>query len=300
MMYARFLLTAAIATTLASTSRAALVVEEQFNYGAPSGNVDGKNGGTGFDAAWYVPGGGTSASYNTGLTFGTLAVAGGALDTQSDASLWRNERLLSPAATTALDNAGPFGGGYWYGSFLVKKTVNDPNVGAELAIGVPGQTTTPMIGFEARRPDAGNPDDNAAAYMEFRYASSGLPITSGTTFMYLWQVEFSLHAYGSLWILTADQYDNFITGGLSASELNAAALGAGSSNVYDRIYFDANGGPGNPASINIYAPNSQVVFDEIRISTSSLTEAAPQAVPEPASLSLLALGALALLRHKRS
>jgi hypothetical protein len=282
---------------IASTARATLLVEEQFNYGAPGGTIQTLNGGTGFNAGWATPAAMSNIPYGAGLTFGSLAVAGGAASTPDPAAPYANARGFSAATTTTLDNVGG-SSGTWYGSFLANYIGGIPNVPTFLAIGEPDNINGPNPVFETH--NAAAPNNNAAFKMETRVASTGLPLTAGVTYMYLWQIKFSAHAHGDLWILTADQYDNFVTGGLTETELNTAALGAGATDVYDRIQINANQFPTELDQIYLYAPLNQVTFDEIRISINSLTEAAPQAVPEPASLSILALGALALLRRKRS
>jgi hypothetical protein len=284
----------------ANSAWAALIVEESFDYGAGGGSVIGLNGGTGFSGPWFTSGQG--ATYQgSSLTFGSLQTRGGSLATLSDGQAWHPERPLSAAVSNVL-----LFDGITYGSFLVRKTVTDTTVGAALYLGQAGDAfassaNKPGLSFESRNPDAAAPNQHAAAAIESdRVQSSGLTIAGETTYLYLFKSEVTLHNFLDLWILTADQYDNFIAGGLDEGELNAAALGTGASNVYDRISTASNGTYDPITHLGIVAPFSNVAYDEIRLSTTSLTEAAPAAVPEPASLTLFAAGASMVLRRRRA
>lgn len=62
---------------LCSAASAALTVYDGFDYGAVSGDLTGKNGGSGFSGA-YTDGGNSTIYSSTGLTYGTLETAGGA------------------------------------------------------------------------------------------------------------------------------------------------------------------------------------------------------------------------------
>ena len=62
---------------LCSAASAALTVYDGFDYGAVSGDLTGKNGGSGFSGA-YTDGGNSTIYSTTGLTYGTLETAGGA------------------------------------------------------------------------------------------------------------------------------------------------------------------------------------------------------------------------------
>jgi len=62
---------------LCSAAPAALTVYDGFDYGAVSGDLTGKNGGSGFSGA-YTDSGNSTIYSTTGLTYGTLETAGGA------------------------------------------------------------------------------------------------------------------------------------------------------------------------------------------------------------------------------
>lgn len=101
-----------------------------------------------------------------------------------------------------------------------------------------------------------------------------------------------------MWILQEDQFNYFRPGGLTVSELNSATIGLGNTSVFDRITFttDSTGGfiaLGNSSYLNLMNLRSDVNYDEIRISTSSLSEATP--IPEPGTVAFLSLAGIALM-----
>lgn len=100
----------------ASPVSAELVLEEQFTYGA--GNIDGRDGGIGFDGAWnesrshgqiystgiktFAGGDGTTINEDTGLYFLNVPVAGSALSRFGNAGRAQAHRLLSSESQAAL------------------------------------------------------------------------------------------------------------------------------------------------------------------------------------------------------
>jgi len=98
---------AVVFTTTSAT--AALVIEEPFNYTA--GNIDTRNGGTGFDGAWvstkshgqdyqtgitdFNNGTGTTIDEDSGLFFSTLSVSGSALSRIGNAGRAQANRTIS-------------------------------------------------------------------------------------------------------------------------------------------------------------------------------------------------------------
>lgn len=94
---------------LATTSaNAGLIVEEQFIYEPPEANIDGQNGGVGFDGPWV-----SSISHgriywirSPGLSFSTLPMAGNALSRYGSAGRAQAHRLLSAASQSALTGDG--------------------------------------------------------------------------------------------------------------------------------------------------------------------------------------------------
>ena len=71
----------AIVGLTAASANARIIVEEQFIYEPPEANIDGQNGGTGFDGPWVstISHGRIYWIVSPGLSFSTLPVAGNAL-----------------------------------------------------------------------------------------------------------------------------------------------------------------------------------------------------------------------------
>jgi hypothetical protein len=106
----------AIVILATSPASAALVLEEQFIYEA--GDINGRDGGTGFDGPWvstqshgrhyetgitaFAGGGGSILNEDAGLYFETVPVAGSALSRYGSAGRAEAHRTLSIASQTAL------------------------------------------------------------------------------------------------------------------------------------------------------------------------------------------------------
>ena len=94
---------------LAASTNAAIVVEEQFIYEPAEANIDGQNGGIGFDGAWVstISHGRIYWIHSPGLSFtdvnsSELPVAGNALSRYGSAGRAQAHRLLSGASKAAL------------------------------------------------------------------------------------------------------------------------------------------------------------------------------------------------------
>ncbi|UCG49786.1 MAG: hypothetical protein JSU94_08380 [Phycisphaerales bacterium] len=94
----------AIAVLATASADARIVVEEQFIYEPVEANIDGQNGGIGFDGPWV-----SSVSHgriywirSPGLSFSTLPVAGNALSRYGSAGRAQAHRLLSDASRVSL------------------------------------------------------------------------------------------------------------------------------------------------------------------------------------------------------
>jgi hypothetical protein len=108
----------------------------------------------------------------------------------------------------------------------------------------------------------------------------------GTTYLVL----FSANLIDStptvtMWVLNSAQFDTFKSGGLTEAELNSAAIGTGSSDVWGRSTVtgtDATLDLTNNVKFMAYggfesgtAPTTRVSFDEFRLSQTSLNDVAP-------------------------
>ncbi|MFO0950236.1 MAG: hypothetical protein U0835_03615 [Isosphaeraceae bacterium] len=287
---------AATAPALAApaAARAQLVVSESFDYGATGGALNGKGSGVGFSAAWTAPG---SFAYTPdGLTFGTLQTTGGAVS------------YTSPPGFITTSAYRPFTnplGATTYGSYLLRidsrsGTVNNTGLllassagqsdaNAPLAVSLPVNVTNApgrvLLQFL---------DTNGGAAL---LSGAQQQLAVGTTYLALFKyVAGASNASSSVWVLTSDQYDNLVSGGLTEAELNGASIGSGASNVWARASVSANVTPTARSFLSLFGfvgsgsgQSLNQTFDEIRLSNTSLSAVAPQAavsVPEPGSLTL--------------
>ena len=97
-----------MAVCLSPTANARVIVEEQFIYEPVQANIDGQNGGTGFDGPWVstISHGRIYWIHSPGLSFSTLPVAGNALSRYGSAGRAQAHRLLSAASQSALTGDG--------------------------------------------------------------------------------------------------------------------------------------------------------------------------------------------------
>ncbi len=116
---------------LATTSaNARIIVEEQFIYEPPEANIDGQNGGTGFDGPWVstISHGRIYWIRSPGLSFSTLPVAGNSVSRYGSAGRAQAHRLLSAASQSALTDNGTT---IWF-SVLFQESANQYRHGSFL------------------------------------------------------------------------------------------------------------------------------------------------------------------------
>ncbi len=91
-----------------TSANAAVVVEEQFIYEPLEANIDGQNGGTGFDGPWVstISHGRIYWIHSPGLSFSTLPVAGNSLSRYGSAGRAQAHRLISGASQSTLTGDG--------------------------------------------------------------------------------------------------------------------------------------------------------------------------------------------------
>ncbi len=263
--------------TLTVVAPVAELAYDGFNYAA--GALAGNSGGFGFSGAWgnlESSNGGFTAQAD-GLTFSTLVVTGGR--TEGNATPGGGKSLVQRNLSTSL--TGQIFGSYLYrqDTVPVATTVNGFMMGAPSE---PDNDSTVSI----------YPDEWERATVGARSESSGgsagasATIGVGTTYLVL----FSANLIDStptitMWVLNSAQFDTFKPGGLTEAELNGAAIGTGSSNVWGRSTVtgtDATLDLTNNVKFMAYggfesgtAPTTRVSFDEFRLSQTSLNDVAP-------------------------
>ncbi len=292
---------ACLMLTLAA-SHAAIVIQESFDYGGSDGSLNGLgSAGSGWSGSWST---GTttytgSPSFNedyrsAGLTFSSLAVSGGSAFLSANGDGFISAGRLHSASVT----------GTLYGSYLFR-TANPSPTGLYSLFEGSGLGVGSANGQFAIEPD-GYASSNGGVITGGAYTyASGTPISANETYLSLFKVTnlggSSVSQTATMWLLRESQYDNFLAGGIDETELNAATLGSGASDVLQRatrtITNSASFSNGGMLTLQSYfGPSGQ--FDEIRISDTSLNELL--AVPEPSHALLAVLGfASLILRRKR-
>jgi hypothetical protein len=234
---------------------AQITISEDFDYGNTSGNLSGQAGGTGFAAAWT---GGTGAYTATGLTFGGLSGAGGAMLVSSGG----NNAIRQ--ITTGFAASGPVSG-----SFLFKMNA------------APNSQSVLMLGLGTA--GSSNNQNHYLGFMPANDGQSGLPalgikgtsisamtgggaLTVGTTYLYAFSYD---NGSTSAWILTLAQYNNFYNGTtLDQAAMNATTIGSGATNVTGKVTLSTN--PANLATMDYlysyFFSNGSMTVDRIRMS----------------------------------
>lgn len=302
----------------APAAHATLLVDANFS---PTGLASGASMGGAPTNALGLTGNYTLTNLNTGnvtatmtydptaLSFGNLAVSGGSVVFNSGSSAFG--KLSLSAKISASTSASTIYGSYLFqvasdGSYHRRVTAAEigPSAGYDKSSVIfPGVQEYDLTNAEAGLSQltvnhqlAGQAIGFNTPYLAL-YEVSGLGATSGTVSM-------------SEWILNSAQYDYFVShSGLDPTTLNAATTGTAAGDVLQSGTATGTPTKGYPTlngqymSLFAYSShgagtNSLVTFGEYRISDSSLAQAAP-AVPEPASLGLVAAGGLGLLLLRR-
>jgi hypothetical protein len=282
-------LPAALAVLAAGSAQATVHVYEGFDYPAQSDSaaLEGGafNGGSGLSGNWS--GTGTYIYRSAGLSFSDLAVSAGSGCAQVvgmshafrkpavnlTGTLW-GSFLFTPVAAASMSDSH-------VADFYVTKSSafsdNDSNTdfgvglkrygGPEGDVRLGGNTNPPSI--------ASN--------------SGGTALAVGSTYLVLYKVD-NLIAWGgaatsqsiTAWLLSAAQFDNFKSEGLTEAELNAATQGSASDNIMQRTSITAT----QKASFStndylhflaFYDAQGNYMYDEIRVSATSLADVVPVA-----------------------
>ncbi len=245
--------------------QAGLVVYEPFDYEPPEANIDGQDGGTGFDGAWIstISHGRIYWIRSPGLTFSTLPVAGNALSRYGSAGRAQAHRLLSAGSRAALTGEGTT---IWF-SVLFQESA-PPYLHGTFIFGTEPLTTdtTPTLaapgdgfGFTIQAaPDGsgqGNGSVNAIAY-----DNSTTPIVVAGTYTPDPQDATSLIVGKINWKPdgTADELFLFNVTNLSTEPAESAAFASITNLDLNQSAFD---------TIGMWDSNNSI-FDEIRFGTS--------------------------------
>lgn len=204
------------------------------------------------------------------LSFSDLPVSGGsAYATGTDGI--GNALLYRPLAA-------PLNGTY-YGSFLSSCIVSNYPAGTLVNIGISHG------GFSNPFPHAGNYAITTPGFSQGVAVSagsvptqSGAPLNNDRTYLTLFKIDTAAQS-NKAWVLTAEQYDLFKTGGLTEAELDAAPVGEQSGQVWGRASVNYTGPiPLIASNLSVFlnasgGVSSALAVDELRLSSASLDEA---------------------------
>ncbi len=268
-----------------TVSQAALLITESFDYAA--GALNGQNGGTGWGGAWSVNDtDGTAVVTSNGLTFGDMPVSGRA----AEISISSTSAFVDMKATRSVSNMPNTGDDLWV-SFLYKRS--------DSAIGSNGSRAAEIRhnGLNFRmKPKNGGSQGAALDYGDGTFVTNGTKnVQDGNVYLVVCRFGDVGEATGKhalMWILTPDDYDTVIADGtVSAAELDA--------NHYLRL--DDDHSQETFGAIWMGVATSQApfaaTFDELKYGTSA-DDVVPQPVPEPATIGLITIGTLGLIRRK--
>jgi hypothetical protein len=118
--------------TCTNSVDAAPLIEESFVYDA--GSVAGENGGTGFTGAWSTRNAAPAVNA-TGLSYGSLNVAGGSIQGAGGGSGYRDIGASSVLDTNNLMNDGA---SLWFSFVITKPATQNANVDINLSLGTDG------------------------------------------------------------------------------------------------------------------------------------------------------------------
>jgi len=284
-----------------SGAQAEIIAEEPFTYGSTAGVLAGKNGGTGFSTAWadqQLSGSNPLVPWDytpNGLTFGSVATSGGAARWTNGSDNTRAGQANRQLTTSLTSNV--------YGTFLFRIDERPTTSNSTAALLIGEQTDSDgSASFTMNAPQFGTGSIEGAVRINGSadnfLSNGGSPLTvgngtvgSGTTYMALFEYDPTV-ASSQGWILSLDQFVNFAgSSTLTPTDLDNAALGSGSTQVMQRGGLSGTTGSNDYLALFGAFENLNVTYDEIRLSNTSLSEAA--AVPEPSTLALAGMGLLA-------
>ena len=275
------LISLALILSLAGSVSAALY--EGFDY--DPGDLNGRNGGTGWDSAWYEcydAGSGSPQIVAPGLTYDGLSVEGNSLLCDGKSASYRN----MPAGFDPLGNTiwisfieqGGVGANAKYGNVVVadgdEVHPQAGDLGETFTMGAPSQTNAPRYYGLVLRNKMGDPGVVTGRYY------SDVEVTDESVFLVYRIINGDASAHVTAWVNPDISSGEPLDSEAYCDESNAGRI------TFDRLRFDC-------AEASVEAEKFN--YDELRIGSSWA-----EVVPEPATVVLLGLGGLLSLRRRRA
>jgi len=257
-----------VAGLLATSSQAALLAYDGFNYtsGSQLTTVGALNGGTGWGGGWVQTGQRPMAVTTGGYTYLNLpSVGNGATPTNNDRPGARRALATPITSGTVYVSALVAPGGYhenWYNSYVFLADDDESYSGSfgVDAVSDSGGLWTPQIWGAGTNPNT--------------LALASTNVANGTVNLMVAKINLDL-----------DTIHVFVNPTVGAAEPLATIDAAFTGPSISHVGFYSS-------------TRSSVPWDEIRIGQ-TFADVTPM-IPEPASLGLLGLGGLAMLRRRRS
>jgi len=291
----------AAVSIFAMPTQAALLMEDSFDYTLGQ-SIVGQNGGTGWAGnAWTQRStiGPASGTIINGLTLGALVVDGNAVQltqTGRNEASGQGVTIYDREIGTAPSTAGT--ASTLWTSFLYQLNTDQSSQTHQFKDHDDNELFHQMESDSNTKFGVHNTNQDTAAS----------PLATDTTYLFVSRYtnvnSGSTNAQGTLWVLTASQFDDLAAGGISDAEMDALTasdytfkLTAPQNGANQDLDFVVGEDVGMLISVIGGANTTQYTFDELRFAT---TAEAALPIPEPASLALLGLGVLLMLPRRRA
>lgn len=285
---------------VAVAAQGALLVYEPFNYTSGQDLSTLAVTGTGLGTTW-AGAAGTFTTQSGSLAFSNFPTSGGKMwiDSAGDpANLW----------TTIPSNPNATGSDLWC-SYLVDMVQFGNNGTSDgIYVNTAKSSESPTVARFIVSPDnmtatnTGNPTTMAPTIGAADGATTNGtgPLAVNTTYLVVADFQVSTSTKGTMWILSPDQYDAIKAGGITLAELNSP--GAVTQKIVGTIGSNVGWGAFSKLNFSAWARSAsqheQASIDELRYGT-TIDDVLPTPTPEPATLVLMSLSLVGLLRRRR-
>jgi hypothetical protein len=292
-----------LALAAAPLASAELLLYEGFDYDTGTDSLVGESGGFGFGPTAYTEGGTANNLQNAGVTaaanlvFSDFTATGNVAQIQNNNNDSTDGDYKRHYATRLLPALSITPGSTVYSSFLYRQE-KDASFAheAELAFGDAAGGRDRLRQITVDLFDTNGADEVAVGYDSSTVLSGSTPSANKQPLLFITRFE-NVNGTGnqtaSMYVLSEADYDSIKAGGITQAELDT--LGAAATDTATGVTF----GTADYLTLTTttaFGIQNNSYFDEFRLFT-DLDDL--QAVPEPASATLLAAGGLLALRRRR-